>query len=151
STAEVKLWAMPGKRAVRLVADDSIAGGGWIVVQRRNEHCANPTVRADEYEQGFGEPSGCFWLGLDALHDMTNRAPHELYIHLVNHDGATRYARYDNFVVAGPDERFALKSLGRYYGNAGDAMRCQEGQEFRLFTRQSEVVSGWWLDTELDW
>ena len=53
-------------------------GGGWTVIQRRGDY-GNPEnyfQRSwNEYKDGFGSPKKEFWIGLDALHELTWNEP----------------------------------------------------------------------------
>jgi len=46
-----------------------------------------------------------------------------LYIQLVDFDNVVAFARYDHFIVGDSTERYKLLSLGKYSGNAGDALQ----------------------------
>ncbi|XP_034104259.2 fibroleukin-like [Drosophila albomicans] len=80
-------------------------------------------------------------MGLEFIHIITNNQPHVLRIQMWDYAKKTYFAEYDNFVVAGNDENYKLKSLGDYKGNAGDMMRFSENQEFRLCPK---LKRGWW-------
>ncbi|XP_070071949.1 fibroleukin-like isoform X2 [Drosophila takahashii] len=103
------------------------AGSDWIVIQRRlngqlNFNQYSPVA----YDNGFGDLSKEFWMGFEFIHQLTNTQTHELYVQLVDFNNQTIFARYDNFVVGSKDEKYVLKSLGSYSGNAGDAFRSLE-------------------------
>ena len=53
-------------------------GGGWTVIQRRGDY-GNPENYFqrpwNEYKDGFGSPKKEFWIGLDALHELTWNEP----------------------------------------------------------------------------
>ena len=53
------------------------------------------------------------------LHLMTSDKRQRLRVELVDFEGRTRYAEYDNFRVGSPGEKYRLASLGTYTGNAG--------------------------------
>ncbi|KAM8707705.1 hypothetical protein ACLKA7_014783 [Drosophila subpalustris] len=61
---------------------------------------------------------------------------------MVDFDGKTHYAKYDNFVVGSKDEKYLLKSLGRYSGNANDVMRLNENRVFGIGIKNYK--NGWW-------
>ena len=48
--------------------DTSNGGGGWLVVQRRQDGSVDFNRTWLEYEDGFGKLTGEFWYGLRALH-----------------------------------------------------------------------------------
>ena len=47
-------------------------GGGWLVVQRRTNCSENFHKNWNDYEMGFGSPTGELWYGLRALHCLTS-------------------------------------------------------------------------------
>ena len=50
-------------------------GGGWTVIQRRGDFGNDENYfsrNQSEYKNGFGEPKKEFWIGLEALHLLTN-------------------------------------------------------------------------------
>jgi len=54
--------------------------------------CSQPLK---EYEYGFGDPLGEFWLGLKTIQKIVDRRPHELLIRLteVGENGKNIFAR----------------------------------------------------------
>ncbi|KAM4637355.1 LOW QUALITY PROTEIN: tenascin-X-like [Amazona ochrocephala] len=115
-------------RPLRVFCDMDTDGGGWLVFQRRQDGSTDFWRGWDEYERGFGNLSGEFWLGNAALHALTGASPMELRVDLRSpHDAA--FARYRDFRVAGPEEHFRLQ-LGAYSGTAGDALSYHAGSPF---------------------
>jgi len=66
--------------------------------------------------------------GNENLHLMTSYKRYRLRIELTDWQGNTRYAEYDHFVVGSEQEKYRLKSIGTYSGNAG-----QHGFETKTF------------------
>ena len=52
--------------------DTNSAGGGWLVIQRREDGSEDFHRNWVEYEDGFGSLTGEFWYGLRALHCLTS-------------------------------------------------------------------------------
>lgn len=136
-----KLMHVPGVEPFEPTLEDKIAGPGWIVIQRRFDGTVDFDRDLATYQEGFGDPNGEFWLGLEKMHRITTQKQHELYIHIVDYDGDTHYARYDNFVVGSKAEEYQLKSLGIYLGDAGDMMRMSEKVNFWVCPKYK---NGWW-------
>ncbi|XP_062131713.1 angiopoietin-2-like [Drosophila sulfurigaster albostrigata] len=114
---------------------------GYILIQHRRDEKFSFERTLIEYYQGFGDCSGNFWMGLEYIHIITNNQPHVLRIQMWDYAWKEYFAEYDNFVVAGNDENYKLKSLGDYKGNAGDMIRFSENQEFCLCPK---LKRGWW-------
>ncbi|GFR78482.1 angiopoietin-4 [Elysia marginata] len=51
--------------------DAQTDGGGWIVIQRRTNADVDFNKAWNEYRNGFGDLSGNFWLGNDAISKLT--------------------------------------------------------------------------------
>lgn len=133
---------VPNLKPFEPYLENRIAGPGWIVIQRRVDGSTDFAKDLTHYYDGFGKNKGDFWLGLERLHKITSHQRHELYIHIVDFDGNTHYARYNNFVVGSKDEKYLLKSLGNYTGNANDMMRLNENRVFSI--GKTKYKSGWW-------
>ena len=75
-------------------------GGGWIVIQRRLPGgTENFTRKWADYENGFGDMSGEFWLGLSNIHCLTAREKLELRIDMITEDGMPKTWTYSVFQV----------------------------------------------------
>ena len=53
---------------------------GWIIIQRRVDASVSFERSWDEYAAGFGDVDGNFWLGLEAIHNLTAAQPMSLQI-----------------------------------------------------------------------
>ncbi|KAH8354097.1 hypothetical protein KR084_010570, partial [Drosophila pseudotakahashii] len=128
-----------------LIEDIPSAGSGWMVIQRRSDGRVNfSQIDQHAYEDGFGKINGEFWLGNKLIHQLTTTYRHELYVELVDFDNVTAYARYDNFIVGSKDSQYKLMSLGSYSGNAGDAFRAHEKNQFQKWTFPDKSLYFWW-------
>ncbi len=104
-------------------------GGGWTVFQRRVNENVDFFRNWTDYVHGFGELEGSFWLGLEAIHQLTQHGDVELRIDLKNTTGMEGYATYDHFKVLGADEKYRLK-IGAYQGNIGDSLKVNNNMYF---------------------
>uniref|UniRef100_A0A8C9EIP5 Tenascin N n=1 Tax=Pavo cristatus TaxID=9049 RepID=A0A8C9EIP5_PAVCR len=129
-----------GSRPMQVYCDMTTDGGGWIVFQRRSTGELDFYKRWKNYVEGFGDPTGEFWLGLDQLHNLTSSSPihYELRVDLRTANESA-YAVYDFFQVASSRERYRL-SVGNYRGNAGDAMTYHNGWKFTTWDRDNDVA-----------
>ena len=111
-----QVFPYPGRphHHVDVFCQQAVDGGGWTVFQRR----VNNTVRESfernwtQYQAGFGDLKGEFWLGLDLLHQLTSMAPQELRIDLDDYEGEHRWAKYGTFEVGSADTNYTL-TIGR--------------------------------------
>lgn len=65
-------------RPLQVYCDMTTAGGGWTVFQRRQDGSENFDRLWLDYQFGFGNLDGEFWMGNEFIHRLTSRAPHEL-------------------------------------------------------------------------
>jgi len=75
-------------------------GGGWLVVQRRQDGSVNFNRTWLEYENGFGNLTGEFWYGLKALHCLTGQGGWEMRMDIKLANGAKIFLQYEKFKVA---------------------------------------------------
>ena len=95
--------------------DQTTAGGGWTVFQKRLDGSVNFYRGWNDYKKGFGNLNGEFWLGLDKIHRLT-KTKSKLRVDLEDFNRNTVYAEYSYFAIT--DERSKYKlSLGTYSGN----------------------------------
>ena len=104
-----------GQNAFDVYCDQTTAGGGWTVFQKRFNGSLDFYRGWDEYKKGFGDLNGEFWLGLDKLHQLTSRMQNILRVELKDGGDNTAYAEYDSFTVADETSKYQL-SLGSYSG-----------------------------------
>ena len=115
-----------GLGAFRVYCDQTTAGGGWTVLQKRLDGSVDFYRGWDEYKNGFGDLNGEFWLGLDKIHRLTKQTQNKLRVDLEDFEGNTAYAEYDNFVVADEASDYTLSQLGKYSGNCAARHLCPD-------------------------
>ncbi|XP_035670248.1 deleted in malignant brain tumors 1 protein-like [Branchiostoma floridae] len=138
--------------------DMDTAGGGWTVIQRRQDGSVPFNRNWEEYKLGFGDKKGEFWLGNENIHLLTNFKNHELRIDMEDWQGNKRFALYSTFRVSGEADGYRLHISG-YSGNAGDSMAgalSNNGQRFSTVDRDNDAYTsghcsqrwgqgGWWF------
>ncbi|CAM5159537.1 unnamed protein product [Eretmochelys imbricata] len=116
------------QRPLQVYCDMETDGGGWLVFQRRMDGETDFWRDWQAYAQGFGNRSREFWLGNDALHQLTAAGEQELRVDL-RAGAEAAYARYQRFRVDPPSEHYRLH-LDGYRGTAGDALSYHSGSVF---------------------
>ena len=93
-----------------------------------------------DYQQGFGNVSGEFWLGLDKIHHLTS-TPTELRVDVQDFEGNSAYAQYTTFSVGDSASKYIL-SVSGYSGTAGDSLAWHNGQKFSTRDQDNDAHSG---------
>uniref|UniRef100_A0A3B3TUS1 Fibrinogen like 2 n=1 Tax=Poecilia latipinna TaxID=48699 RepID=A0A3B3TUS1_9TELE len=145
----------------QVFCDMELDGGGWTLLQRRQDGSVSFNRPWVEYQAGFGVlDGGEFWLGNNKMHLLTRDRDMELRVELEDFDGVTEHAQYEHFRVASERLRYRL-TVGGYSGTAGDALRFSKTYDHnnRAFTTPDRdndrypsgncgayYSSGWWFD-----
>jgi len=138
--------------------DTGNEGGGWLVVQRRQDGTKDFNRTWVEYEDGFGTLTGEFWYGLRALHCLTGQGGWEMRIDIKLADGTKVFLHYEQFKVASAKDKYKL-TVGGFHGTTTDPMTHHNGLYFttkdsdndKSTTRNCAITSGpsvphggWW-------
>ncbi|XP_005604596.1 angiopoietin-4 isoform X1 [Equus przewalskii] len=102
----------------KVFCDMEANGGGWTLIQRRENGSVNFQRNWKDYKQGFGDPAGEHWLGNEVVHQLTSRAAYSLRVELQDWEGNEAYAQYDHFQLGSEGQLYRL-SLSGYSGSAG--------------------------------
>nr|KAG5709988.1 hypothetical protein BaRGS_030064 [Batillaria attramentaria] len=87
------------------------------VLQRRQDGSVDFNRNWTDYENGFGDLNGEFWLGLSNMHRLTSSKNYSLRVKLTDRNNIKAYALYDTFYIDGPDQYYTLHVAG-YSGTA---------------------------------
>ena len=101
--------------AFNVYCDQTTAGGGWTVFQKRLDGSVDFYRGWDDYKRGFGNLNGEFWLGLEKIHRLTKEQS-RLRVDLEDFENQTAYAEYDSFGVGDEQSKYKLGRLGQYAG-----------------------------------
>jgi hypothetical protein len=91
-------------------------GRGWTIFQRRVDGSEDFYRNWADYETGFGNLSGEFWLGLGKIHRLSASGQNVLRVDLESFDNETAYAVYESFSVGNGSKAYILK-VDNYSGN----------------------------------
>ena len=141
----------------RIYCDTSSGGGGWTVIQRRKDGSVE-FLKRDwvEYEDGFGNLRGEFWIGLRSMHCLTSQGNWELRIDYQLKNGTTSYLHYNKFAIGSAKEQYlanisGFDSIGLTDPSASD--EPLNGMKFTSRDRDNDKASdsncahnrgGWW-------
>ena len=119
--------------------DAATDGGGWLVVQRRQDGSVDFNRGWVEYEEGFGNLTGEFWYGLRPLHCLTSQGQWKLHIDFTFTNGTKSYLSYNNFAVGTANSQYQL-SISGFSGLTDDPFRTHylNGRKFTTRDRDND-------------
>ena len=94
-----------------VLCNQKTAGGGWTVLQKRQDGSVDFFRGWRDYKRGFGFFNGEFWLGLDKIHRLTKSGLQKLRFDLALHR-ETAFAEYSFFAVDNETEKYKLSVAG---------------------------------------
>ncbi|KAK3785449.1 hypothetical protein RRG08_026898, partial [Elysia crispata] len=110
------------------------------------------------HKHGFGAAPGDFWLGNEAIHQLTVNDPYELRID-VRVKNKDFFAQYTSFKVEAESDNYRLR-LGSYSGTIGEktnfGLSYHNNQQFSTRDRDNDPGSsncaatyhgGWWYNS----
>ena len=117
-------------------------GGGWLVVQRRQDGSVDFNRGWVEYEEGFGSLTGEFWYGLRPLHCLTNQGQWKLRIDFTFTNGTKSYLSYNNFAVGPANSQYQL-SISGFTGITTDPFDSGQDINGMKFTTKDKDNDQW--------
>uniref|UniRef100_A0A1I8H4N9 Fibrinogen C-terminal domain-containing protein n=1 Tax=Macrostomum lignano TaxID=282301 RepID=A0A1I8H4N9_9PLAT len=109
-----------------------------------------------QYQSEFGEgPDGNYWVGLNALHEITLHGSHKVRFLMKAWNGSEYWAEYSSFSVGPESDNYRL-SVSGFSGSAGigDCFAGGNGQQFTTKDADHDTHSGncaaffrgaWWF------
>ena len=156
------LYKISGPRFSSIIAycDQKTMGGGWTVIQRRQDGTVDFNRTWNDYSKGFGRLETEFWFGNENIHDLTkiSEAPKKSSL-LINMKmrGKTIpvYAKYSVFHIGDAATKYVLDISG-FSGNASNAnMAFHNNMKFTTFDQDNDNIGGncaikwkggWWYN-----
>lgn len=130
-----------GAGAFEVYCDQTTAGGGWTVFQKRQDGSVDFYRDWADYKNGFGNLNGEFWLGLGKVNRITNSERYRLRVDMEDTEGKTAYAEYDMFSVTSEKTKYQL-SIGTYSGDAGDSLSGHRDAAFSTRDQDNDNNGG---------
>ncbi|XP_076822090.1 tenascin-N-like [Clavelina lepadiformis] len=142
-------------RIKNVFCDLELDGGGWTIIQRRNGNDVDFDRNWNDYVDGFGNPTGNFWIGLHILNELTMNGGERQELRIdFRHEEMSAFASYKNFTVSGEISGFILNATD-YVGTAGDSLTYHIGMRFSTKDLDNDNSSnrncakeyggGWWF------
>ncbi|XP_067939552.1 angiopoietin-related protein 2-like [Watersipora subatra] len=134
-----------------------IDGHGWTVLQKRFNGYVDFLRNWTDYQTGFGDIDGEYWLGLEKIHALT-RTNTKLSIILKAANGATESGIWQSFYINDSSDGYRLKiSNDGYHGSLGAfCLDYHNGMKFSTPDRDhdnnvdncaQEYKGGWWYNS----
>ena len=117
-------------------------GGGWLVVQRRQDGSVDFNRGWVDYEEGFGSLTGELWYGLHPLYCLTNQAQWKLRIDFTFTNGTKSYLSYSKFSVGPANNQYQL-SISGFTGITTDPFTGTYNINGMKFTTKDKD-NDWW-------
>ncbi|XP_036097018.1 fibrinogen beta chain isoform X3 [Molossus molossus] len=117
----------------RVYCDMNTDGGGWTVIQNRQDGSVDFGRQWNPYKRGFGNIAtsedgkkycglpGEYWLGNDKITQLTQMGPTELLVEMEDWKGDKVNARYGGFTIQSEANKYQI-SVNKYKGTAGNAL-----------------------------
>ncbi|NP_001085803.1 angiopoietin 1 S homeolog precursor [Xenopus laevis] len=131
------------------------AGGGWTVIQHREDGSVDFQRGWKDYKMGFGSPSGEFWLGNEFIFALTSQRQYTLRIDLTDWEGNHAHSQYDRFHIGNEKQNYRLYLKG-HSGTAGkQSSLILHGADFSTKDADNDncmckcalmLTGGWWFD-----
>ncbi|KAM4705754.1 angiopoietin-1 [Rhinophrynus dorsalis] len=131
------------------------AGGGWTVIQHRENGTVDFQRGWRDYKMGFGSLSGEFWLGNEFIFAITSQRQYSLRIDLTDWEGGHAHSQYDRFHIGNEKQNYRLYLKG-HSGTAGkQSSLILHGADFSTKDADNDncmckcalmLTGGWWFD-----
>ena len=101
-------------RNISTYCDQETEDGGWTIILNRDASQVHEEFQRSytDYEHGFGDRNGEFWLGLQTIHQLTTFPCTELRIDMEKYDGTHYVAKYSTFTVGSQADGYVLNVQG---------------------------------------
>ncbi|XP_077637906.1 microfibril-associated glycoprotein 4-like [Lonchura striata] len=133
---------------VEVLCEMDTEGGGWTVIQRRQDGSVDFNRTWNEYKEGFGDLNGEFWLGNDLIHRMTSRGDYSLRIDLEDWNNKHKHAFYQVFSIE-DEENFYRLHVDGFSGTVEDSFAWYHDKRSFSTPDSGNICAeishgGWW-------
>ncbi|XP_055473839.1 angiopoietin-related protein 4 [Psammomys obesus] len=141
-----------------LVNCEMTSDGGWTVIQRRLNGSVDFNQSWEAYKDGFGDPQGEFWLGLEKMHSITGDRGSQLAVQLQDWDGNAKLLQFP-IHLGGEDTAYSLQLTEPTASELGATNVSPNGLSLPFSTWDQDhdlrgdlncaksLSGGWWFGT----
>ncbi|KAM7027980.1 fibrinogen-like protein 1 [Passerculus sandwichensis] len=133
---------------IEVLCEMDTEGGGWTVIQRRQDGSVDFNRTWNEYKEGFGDLNGEFWLGNDNIHRMTSQGDYSLRIDLEDWNNKHKHAFYQVFSIE-DEENFYRLHVDGFSGTVEDSFAWYHDKRSFSTPDSGNICAeishgGWW-------
>ncbi|KAM7062064.1 fibrinogen-like protein 1 [Acridotheres tristis] len=133
---------------IEVLCDMDTEGGGWTVIQRRQDGSVDFNRTWNEYKEGFGDLNGEFWLGNDNIHQITSQGDYSLRIDLEDWNNKHKHAFYQVFSIE-DEENFYRLHVDGFSGTVEDSFAWYHDKRSFSTPDSGNICAeishgGWW-------
>ncbi|XP_066196202.1 angiopoietin-related protein 7-like, partial [Sylvia atricapilla] len=133
---------------IEVLCEMDTEGGGWTVIQRRQDGSVDFNRTWNEYKEGFGDLKGEFWLGNDNIHRMTSQGDYSLRIDLEDWNNKHKHAFYQVFSIE-DEENFYRLHVDGFSGTVEDSFAWYHDKRSFSTPDSGNICAeishgGWW-------
>ncbi|KAL5011933.1 hypothetical protein ScPMuIL_010484 [Solemya velum] len=128
-------------KPIEMYCEVDAQGKHWTVFQRRQDGSEDFYRNWDDYENGFGNVAGEFWLGNINLNTILSQGSYQLRVDMSDFEENSVYAAYSLFDVGDASTNYQL-TVGGYSGTAGDGFAIHNNMSFSTYDRDLDEWGG---------
>ena len=139
---KLNLFCRDCDEEVNAYCDGLTDGGGWLVIQRRQDGSVDFNRTYEEYENGFGNLTTEFWYGLKPLHCLTSEGRWQLRVDFKLTDGGENFLLYNQFSVKSAVTGYQLSISSAVRNGIPDVFRSAHLLQFTTKDRDNDRFTG---------
>uniref|UniRef100_A0A8C3X4K4 Angiopoietin like 4 n=1 Tax=Catagonus wagneri TaxID=51154 RepID=A0A8C3X4K4_9CETA len=132
--------------------------GGWTIIQRRQDGSVDFNQPWEAYKDGFGDPKGEFWLGLEKVHRIMGDRGSRLAVQLQDWEGNAESLQFPVH-LGGEDTAYSLQLTVPVASKLGATIDTPRGLSLPFSTWDQDhdlrgdkncaktLSGGWWFGT----
>nr|XP_022331906.1 ryncolin-4-like [Crassostrea virginica] len=145
-----------------VVCDMETMGGGWTIIQNRFDGSESFSRNWIDYKVGFGTANGEYWIGNEAIHQLTTTDVNSLYVSITLNNGSSFFELFETFSISSELDNYRLSVGGQASGTLGNRITPDapgsniNGMLFSSLDRDNDRHShghcaqnqsgGWWFN-----